>query len=247
MAKQGYIKLYRQISETAIWIDSDKIRLWLWCLFKCNFKESECLIGNQVIKLSKGQFVTGRKSLELEFNKGVDKEKVVSGKTLYRWLEIFEKMKMLSIKKTNKYSIITVLNWNSYQGNVQQVSNKCPADVQQMSTVEECIKNDKNDKELLKDIVEYLNGKTGKSFKSTTQETMKHINGRINEGYTLEDFKSVIDTKVSQWKNDKNMNKFLRPSTLFSPTNFENYLNEKGDTNETTKRDTSKDYGIKVV
>ncbi|HEM3703666.1 TPA: conserved phage C-terminal domain-containing protein, partial [Streptococcus suis] len=45
-------------------------------------------------------------------------------------------------------------------------------------------------------------------------------------GYTLEDFKKVIDTKVVQWKNDSHMAKFLRPKTLFSPSHFDSYLNE---------------------
>ncbi|NQS64754.1 prephenate dehydrogenase, partial [Streptococcus suis] len=42
----------------------------------------------------------------------------------------------------------------------------------------------------------------------------------------LEDFKKVIDTKVAQWKNNTEMAKYLRPKTLFSPSNFDSYLNE---------------------
>lgn len=79
---------------------------------------------------------------------------------------------------------------------------------------------------LIKDIVEYLNLKAEKAFRSNTDSTKKYINTRLKEGYTIDDFKKVIDLKVTQWKNDRNMNKFLRPSTLFAPTNFENYLNE---------------------
>lgn len=45
-------------------------------------------------------------------------------------------------------------------------------------------------------------------------------------GYTMDDFKHVIDQKVKQWLFDPKMNMYLRPNTLFSPTNFENYLNE---------------------
>lgn len=75
-------------------------------------------------------------------------------------------------------------------------------------------------------IIEYLNIKASKNFKSTTPATKKFINGRLAEGYTVEDFKRVIDVKVTQWLNNPDMNSYLRPSTLFSPTNFENYLNE---------------------
>ena len=84
-----------------------------------------------------------------------------------------------------------------------------------------------------KEIIDYLNKKTGKKFSHTGKETKEFINGRWSEGRTLEDFKAVIDNKVLSWKGKTNekgesMENFLRPSTLFRPTNFENYLNEKG-------------------
>ena len=47
----------------------------------------------------------------------------------------------------------------------------------------------------------------------------------MKEGYTVEDFKKVIDNKVSDW-TDGDMEKYLRPQTLFRPSNFEAYLNE---------------------
>lgn len=80
-------------------------------------------------------------------------------------------------------------------------------------------------KELFIEIIAYLNFKTGKNFKPTTKETQQHIRARLNEGYTLEDFKQVIDTKVAKWGRDAKMVDFLRPRTLFS-SNFESYLNE---------------------
>ncbi|WP_158233757.1 conserved phage C-terminal domain-containing protein [Sporosarcina sp. P3] len=36
----------------------------------------------------------------------------------------------------------------------------------------------------------------------------------------------MIDLKVSQWMKHAEFNRFTRPSTLFSTTNFENYMNE---------------------
>lgn len=76
------------------------------------------------------------------------------------------------------------------------------------------------------EIINYLNEKTGQHYKSTTEATRKSINGRLKEGYTVDDFKKVIDIKTSQWLKDKEMSMYLRPSTLFSPSKFESYLNE---------------------
>ncbi len=75
------------------------------------------------------------------------------------------------------------------------------------------------------EVVNYLNIKSGKNFKPSTNGTKTHINARLTEGYNLDDFKKVIDVKCKQWKDDKDMAKYLRPSTLFSPK-FESYLNE---------------------
>lgn len=76
-------------------------------------------------------------------------------------------------------------------------------------------------------IISYFNQKTNKSFKATSKRTRELINGRLNEGYTLEDFKHVIDIKTEQWLNNEKMDKHLAPITLFRPSNFEKYLNEK--------------------
>ena len=82
-----------------------------------------------------------------------------------------------------------------------------------------------------KDVIDYLNLKAGTAFRSTSKDTQKHIRARIDEGYTLDDFKKVIDSKVSQWgkeprPGEKDMRVYLRPSTLFG-TKFEGYLQEK--------------------
>lgn len=73
-------------------------------------------------------------------------------------------------------------------------------------------------------IINYLNEKSGKSFKSV-ESNKKFIRARWNEGNQLEDFQKVIDIKTAQWIDDKEMNKYLRPSTLFGGK-FDNYLNE---------------------
>lgn len=76
------------------------------------------------------------------------------------------------------------------------------------------------------EIIDYLNAKAGTMFKATTAETKRHIKARIDDGYTLDDFKAVIDDKCNDWLKDKEWKQYIRPSTLFAPTNFENYLNK---------------------
>lgn len=73
-------------------------------------------------------------------------------------------------------------------------------------------------------VIEYLNKKTGKSFKSDTTKNRELIRARIREGFHEEDFKRVIDNKVKAWLG-KEQEKYLRPETLFG-NKFEGYLNE---------------------
>ena len=77
----------------------------------------------------------------------------------------------------------------------------------------------------IKEIVSYLNHATGQRYRESSPKTTKLIRARMREGFTVDDFKTVIDKKVGAWINDKQMQKFLRPETLFG-TKFEGYLNE---------------------
>ena len=79
------------------------------------------------------------------------------------------------------------------------------------------------------EVIDYLNEKTGKHYRSKAAATRKLIKARFADGYTLEDFHRVIDTKTSQWLNT-DQDKFLRPETLFRPSHFESYLNESPQT-----------------
>ena len=75
------------------------------------------------------------------------------------------------------------------------------------------------------EVIEYLNLKANTSYRFTTKKTKNLIHARFNEGFTLDDFKKVIDIKCSEWMNTT-MNQYLRPETLFGPK-FEGYLNQK--------------------
>ncbi|MFS7413388.1 phage replisome organizer N-terminal domain-containing protein [Carnobacterium maltaromaticum] len=82
------------------------------------------------------------------------------------------------------------------------------------------------------EIIDYLNLKAGKKFK-TTDKHKTLIRARWNEGQKLEDFKQVIDNKVHDAENPRDLfdAKYLQPSTLFG-TKFDQYLNQAPKTEE---------------
>ena len=79
--------------------------------------------------------------------------------------------------------------------------------------------------EATKEIIQYLNDKCGTKYKYQTSDTQKHISARLAEGYTVDDFKTVIDKKSAEWIGTE-QERYLRPSTLFAGK-FESYLNQK--------------------
>lgn len=79
---------------------------------------------------------------------------------------------------------------------------------------------------LRKEVIDYLNSKLDAHYKPNASKNKQVINARLKEGYTLDDFKKVIDNKIIEWANDEKMSKYLRPETLFG-TKMEGYVNEK--------------------
>lgn len=80
--------------------------------------------------------------------------------------------------------------------------------------------------ENVKEIIEYLNNAIGSHYKTNVDKTRSFIRARLREGFTVDDFKTVIDKKARAWLGNKEMQKYLRPETLFG-TKFESYLNEQ--------------------
>ncbi|WP_164219325.1 hypothetical protein [Virgibacillus sp. YIM 98842] len=139
---KGFISLHRKLMDNPIWSDPNYLKLWIYCLFEASHKDREQLVGNKIVSLKRGQFVTGRFSLAEEMNKGVKPKQRLNERTWWRHLNNFEQWGMLTIKSTNKYSVVTIDNYDVYQ-NVfsdnahktdHQLSNKSPTTDQQMST-----------------------------------------------------------------------------------------------------------------
>ena len=152
------------------------------------------------------------------------------GMPMKRYFRInFQKIEELVFKKDLKNSKpsneeIEKQGFKNFESKDSKNLNAC---IEKISNNKEYINNNLN-KELnniYKEAVDYLNEKAGTKYKYNSKNTTKHIQARIREGYTLEDFKIVIDKKCSEWLNT-DMEKYLCPETLFG-SKFEKYLNQK--------------------
>lgn len=105
-------------------------------------------------------------------------------------------------------------------------SEPCPENGQKKKTRPK----PKNHPEEIRQIIEYFNHVCGTDYRHQSKATADMINARLNDGFTVEDFYKVIDTKYAEWVNNPDMCKYIRPQTLFRPSHFENYLNQRSST-----------------
>ena len=128
-------------------------------------------------------------------------------------------------------SLKTLVN-TECQSSDSQMSGKCQSSV---SIGKDSIGKDSIDKDILsgnpdsesvKEIIDYLNSAIGTRYTTRSKSTNAKIQARLKEGHTIDDFKTVIDNKSAQWKDNAKMRTYLRPETLFAAEHFESYLNE---------------------
>ncbi|WP_304760027.1 conserved phage C-terminal domain-containing protein, partial [Faecalibaculum rodentium] len=94
------------------------------------------------------------------------------------------------------------------------------------STKAEKSAKEKEKRKFAKEVVEYLNHKSGKRFSTKSKQTIAAINARREEGFDIADFKLAIDWCCETWGNDPKMREYIQPSTIFRPRNFEKYVNK---------------------
>ena len=143
---EGWIKLYRKFSDWEWFNVSEMVHLFIYLLLNANHEE-----GNwRGINIKRGQILTGLNSL--------NEKTGISIRTLRTCLDRLEKTKEIDRQTTNKYSIITICNYESYQGEKlnsdkhsdKQLTSKRQANDKQTTTNnnEENKKNDNNEKKM---------------------------------------------------------------------------------------------------
>jgi len=100
---KGWIKLHRKLIDNGVFYDAELLKVFVWCILKANRIPKEV----NGTKLSTGQFITGRLSASEELH--------MRPTTVYDRLQRLKRMKYISIKSNNKFSIVSVLRYNQYQ------------------------------------------------------------------------------------------------------------------------------------
>ena len=137
---EGWIKLHRKLVDWEWYHDSKMVHLLFHLIAKANHKDGKW----RGIDIKRGQLITGRDVLKSETG--------ISTQSIRTCLERLKSTSEITIKTTSKYSLITILKYDSYQVNEntnqqtnQQLTNNQPTTNQQLTTNKN-VKKEKNEK-----------------------------------------------------------------------------------------------------
>ena len=186
---------------------------------------------------------TGSLQYLCDFCGGVSKPTIIKAlKELVESKCIFRREEIINGVQFNRYKVNSTL-LKEFEGGSKETLTGVLKEFNEGG--KETLTNNKDynnspiNKEIINTIITFLNQKAGTNYRASSKATQGHINARLAEGYTLEDFFSVIDKKCAEWRGGE-MEKYLRPETLFG-SKFENYLNAPA-----TRRQTIGASGIAV-
>jgi len=103
--------------ENPIFHNLELLQLMIYLLLNAYFKDSKILDGDKELIIKKGSFATGRKKIAEELK--------VNESTLYKRLKKLEKLRFCNIESNNRFSIITVINWELYQLEDEESNSDC--------------------------------------------------------------------------------------------------------------------------
>ena len=195
-----------------------QLLIYFYLYKKCDFDSME-------VKVTTSQIVTGVKIIELtdrivnaELKKMIEAGFIKLIKKGSKGnFSIYQIIKTNEIMVTNAYVI-----GNSKDSNSNALEGKEVTNAYVIGNSNS--KNKEKENNIQSEVIKYLNEKANTNYRASTKNTQSFIKARLKEGFTVEDFKKVIDIKAKSWVGT-DFEKYLRPSTLFG-TKFENYLNE---------------------
>lgn len=136
MDNQGWVKVYRKMLNNPISKKPHYSHLWTNCLLLAQHEATSFIWNNKRISLNPGQFVTGRRKLS--------KMTGISESYVEKILKYLEKEQQITQEKTNKFRIITIVNWGEYQQKDNNGTTTRTTKRQQRGQQKDTYKKDKN-------------------------------------------------------------------------------------------------------
>jgi hypothetical protein len=154
---RGYVKVWRKLEDSGILQDPGACQFFLWAMFKATHKQRKQIVGNQVVHLQAGQFISGRNAAATELG--------ISPSKFARTLEKMKMLEFVDTRPNNKFTVITIVNWDTYQAEQQQAGQQAGQQADSKRTASEQ-QTDTNKKD-----------KKVKNERIKTEENIPHAKG----------------------------------------------------------------------
>lgn len=132
---EGWIKLHRQLQDCPIWFSErfSKGQAWVDLLMMANHSSKKILFNGQMITVQRGQMITSMVKLSEKWK--------WDRKTVLSFLKLLESEEMISRISDNSKTIITIENYDFFQGSDETVGQPIP---HRLDSKTDTNKNDKN-------------------------------------------------------------------------------------------------------
>lgn len=129
MANGGWLKFHRKLADHWCASDPNFFAVWFRLLAEANYEDKISLINGSTINVKRGHLIYGREAFS--------KRSGVSVSKLRRIMKVLAKEHMIDQQITNKYSIVSITNYDKYQSLDQPKTSKRPTNDQQTTTPKE--------------------------------------------------------------------------------------------------------------
>lgn len=231
---KGAIWIHRDITDHWLWKKSKPFSVgqaWIDLLLLANHKNNKTVFRGEIITIERGCMIRSERDLSSRWG--------WSQSAVHRFLNLLEVDQMIVKKVNQKANHITICNYDKWQViriNHESIMNQSRINPESILTLNNNDNNENNEKEEkicipqngtppYSEIIAYLNEKTKQAYRASSKKSQICIHARWKDGFLVDDFKYVVDIKVSEWAGTE-FEKFLRPETLFGPK-MENYRNQK--------------------
>jgi hypothetical protein len=184
--KRGYVRLWRKSIDNG-WLQNHSLWVfWSYCLLKATHQEITLKVGFQEVNLTPGQFVFGLHKAASDLKMSVWKIRAS--------IDFLKKAGNITIKTTNKYSIITVMNWGVYQGDRVRLPQANPQTNHKQTATNKHNKNNNTPAEISRKISDL------KSRYSSLRLIDEAINGLATTRKKNRIADTVILAQLEKWK-----------------------------------------------
>lgn len=105
---EGFVSIDRSIMRSSIFQNAELFQIYITCIMRASYEDKKIVLSNQIVELKRGQFVIGVEKFGQFF--GLNEKKMRAR------LNALKRANKIATKGANKFTLITVLNYDYWQG-----------------------------------------------------------------------------------------------------------------------------------